>query len=85
MLAEVIAIKLERSRIHFISEQFTVLIVAVALAYSTLSVSQDRERKKKRGGGGGSTFDENTHRILHGKCGRTVFTHELLTYQKLNE
>ena len=23
----------------------------------------------------------NTHRILHGKCGRTVFTHELLTYR----
>ena len=24
-------------------------------------------------------------RILHGKCWRTVFTHELLTYQKSNE
>ena len=25
------------------------------------------------------------YRILHRKCGRTVFTHELLTYQKSNE
>ena len=25
----------------------------------------------------------NKYRILHGKCGRTVFTHELLTYQNL--
>ena len=25
------------------------------------------------------------YRILHEKCGRTVFTHELLTYQKSNE
>ena len=25
------------------------------------------------------------YRLLHGKCARTVFTHELLTYQKSNE
>ena len=25
------------------------------------------------------------YRILHGKCARTVFTHELVKYQKSNE
>ena len=27
----------------------------------------------------------NKYRLLHGKCARTVFTHELLAYQKTNE
>ena len=27
----------------------------------------------------------NIYRLVHGRCARTVFTHELLTYQKTNE